>query len=172
MMCLSEPLLDAMTLRILAAGGTFDKHYDEIAGKLSFAESHLPQVVKRAHITLPTELQVLPLLDSLDMQDDDRVRILAACRAADESAIVIIHGTDTMCETAQVLGKAGLPKAIVLTGAMIPYEIAGSDALFNFGFAFGVAQTLPHGVYVAMNGQVFSWERVHKNRGAGVFESR
>lgn len=160
-----------MTLRIIAAGGTFDKHYDALSGQLGFADSHLPQAIARARITTPLALEILPLLDSLDMQDGDRQRILAACRVAQENAIVIIHGTDTMRETAQVLGQAGLQKTIVLTGAMIPYEIAGSDALFNFGFAAGVAQTLPSGVYVAMNGRIFGWEQVRKNREAGVFES-
>lgn len=160
-----------MTLRIIATGGTFDKHYDEIRGELTFANSHLPEVIQRARITVPLALEVLPLLDSLDMQDDDRTRVLDACSKANENAIVIIHGTDTMRETAQVLGAAALNKTIVLTGAMVPYEIAGSDALFNFGFAAGVAQTLPAGVYVAMNGQVFPWDRVRKNRAAGVFET-
>jgi hypothetical protein len=83
----------------------------------------------------------LPLLDSLDMQDADRERSWPSCQAAAEKAIVIIHGTDTMRETAAVLGPANLGQTIVLTGAMIPYEIANSDALFNLGFACGVAQT-------------------------------
>ena len=158
-----------MTLRILATGGTFDKHYDEIAGKLTFADSHLPAVIARARITLPIAFEVVAMLDSLDMQDPDRANVLAACQRATESALVIIHGTDTMRETADVLGNAKLDKTIVLTGAMIPYEIANSDALFNFGFACGIAQTLPAGVYIAMNGQIFSWDRVRKNREAGVF---
>lgn len=160
-----------MTLRLIATGGTFDKHYDELNGKLDFAESHLPQVIARSRMTIPVELEVLPLLDSLDMQDADRQRVLASCRAAREKAIVIIHGTDTMRETATVLGAAQLDQAIVLTGAMIPYEIANSDALFNLGFACGVAQTLPPGVYVAMNGKVFTWDNVTKNRAAGVFQA-
>ncbi len=159
-----------MTLRILATGGTFDKHYDERKGELTFAASHLPDIVRRARITSPIEVQLLPLLDSLDMQDQDRLRILEACRVALEPAIVIIHGTDTMRDTAAVLGAAKLNKTIVLTGAMIPYAIDDSDALFNFGFAAGVAQCLPAGVYVAMNGRVFAWDRVQKNRAAGVFE--
>jgi L-asparaginase len=161
-----------MTLRILATGGTFDKQYDPIKGALSFASSHLPQVIERARLTVPLQLEQLFLLDSLDMQDADRTRVCAACERATETGIVIIHGTDTMRETAEVLAHAKLAKTVVLTGAMIPYEIANSDALFNFGFACGVAQTLPHGVYIAMNGQVFPWDRVQKNRGAGVFESR
>jgi L-asparaginase len=159
-----------MTLRLIATGGTFDKHYDALTGQLGFAESHLPAVIARTRMTVPVALEVLPLLDSLDMQDEDRARVLASCQAASEQAIVIIHGTDTMRETAAVLGAAGLQQTIVLTGAMIPYEIANSDALFNLGVACGVAQTLPHGVYVAMNGQVFAWDNVTKNRAAGVFQ--
>jgi len=163
-----------MSLRILATGGTFDKHYDEIAGKLTFSSSHLPEVIARSRITVPMAVEQLPLLDSLDMQAADRQRILASCLNAAEESIVIIHGTDTLRETAEVLGKItpALAKTIVLTGAMIPYEIANSDALFNFGFACGVAQTLPHGVYVAMNAQVFAWNKVQKNRSEGVFETR
>jgi L-asparaginase len=158
-----------MTLRILATGGTFDKHYDEIAGKLGFADSHLPDIIARARITLPTQLEVVAMLDSLEMQDTDRHNVLVACQRAAETAIVIIHGTDTMRETAHVIGNAKLAKTVILTGAMIPYEIANSDALFNLGFASGIAQTLPHGVYIAMNGQIFNWDNVKKNRTAGVF---
>lgn len=158
-----------MTLKIIATGGTFDKHYDELAGKLGFAATHLPEVLKRARLTLPVSLDADHLMDSLDMTDVDRQRILQSCQQAGEKAIVIIHGTDTMRETAEVLGAAKLDKVIVFTGAMIPYEIANSDALFNLGFACGVAQLLPVGVYVAMNGQVFAWDNVQKNRSAGVF---
>jgi L-asparaginase len=161
-----------MSLRILATGGTFDKHYDEIAGKLGFGDSHLPAVIARSRMTVKVALELLPLKDSLEMQDADRQRVLAACRASAERAIVIIHGTDTMRETGEVLGHAGLDKTIILTGAMIPYEIANSDALFNLGFACGVAQVLPAGVYVAMNGQLFNWDKVQKNRAAGVFQPR
>ena len=159
-----------MGLRILATGGTFDKHYDEIAGKLSFGASYLPAVIERTRMTIPVMLGQLPLLDSLDMRDEDRQRILESCSSAPERTVVIIHGTDTMRETGEVLGNAKLDKTIVLTGAMIPYEILNSDALFNLGFACGVAQTLPPGVYIAMNGQVFDWDKVEKNRSAGVFQ--
>jgi L-asparaginase len=159
-----------MTLRILATGGTFDKHYNEINGKLGFGESHLPALLARCRLTVEVALEQLPLMDSLDMVDADRARILASCTAAAEKAIVIIHGTDTMPQTAAVLGPAQLGKTIVLTGAMIPYEIANSDAMFNLGFASGVAQTLPAGVYVAMNGKIFAWDNVQKNKAAGVFQ--
>lgn len=160
-----------MTLRILATGGTFDKQYDEISGGLVFGASHLPAAIVRSRIASPVVLQELFLVDSLDMQAPHRDQVLAACLAAAESRIVIIHGTDTMTETAQVLGAAALDKTIVLTGAMVPYAVSGSDALFNFGFACGVAGTLPAGVYVAMNGIVFAWDKVRKNRVAGRFEA-
>lgn len=158
-----------MTLRIISTGGTFDKHYDEIGGTLGFGASHLPEIIRRARMTVPVELEPLFALDSLDMGDADRQRILRCCTDAPEPHIVVTHGTDTMRETAAVLGRARLPKTIVLTGAMIPYEIAGSDALFNFGFAAAAAQLLPAGVYVAMNGQAFGWDNVQKNRAAGIF---
>ena len=160
-----------MSYCVIAAGGTFDKHYDEIAGKLGFGASVLPTVIAQSRIAQPVRLDLLPLLDSLDMQDADRLRILDACRRASEQRIVVIHGTDTMPETARVLGSTGLDKTIVITGAMIPYEVANSDALFNFGMAVGVAQVLPAGVYVAMSGQVFDWDNVAKDRLAGVFRS-
>jgi L-asparaginase len=160
-----------MTLRLIAAGGTFDKHYDPLAGALSFAASHLPAIVTRCRLNAPVEITTLPLLDSLDMQDLDRQRILKACVDATEPQIVIIHGTDTMPETARVLGAAALSKTIVITGAMVPYAISDSDALFNLGYAFAAAQHLPPGVYVAMGGAVFAWDAVRKNRVAGRFET-
>ncbi|MGA2549453.1 MAG: asparaginase domain-containing protein [Burkholderiaceae bacterium] len=164
-----------MTLRIIATGGTFDKHYNEIDGQLGFSESHLPQIVARARLTDVPVIELLPLQDSVDMRDSDRARVLASCHAATENSIVIVHGTDTMRETAQVLGAAHAnsltSKSIVITGAMIPYDIRNSDALFNLGFAFAAAQLLAPGVYVAMNGQTFGWERVKKDRAAGVFRS-
>ena len=158
-----------MSLCVIAAGGTFDKHYDEIAGKLGFGASVLPAVIAQSRIDQPVRLETLPLLDSLDMQQEDRLRILDACRRVAEERIVVIHGTDTMPETAQVLGQAGLAKTIVLTGAMIPFEIAYSDALCNFGMAVGVAQVLPAGVHLVMSGQIFAWDNVKKDRSAGVF---
>lgn len=161
-----------MTLRIIATGGTFEKHYDELQGKLGFAESQLPEVLKRARLTLPVELEVVSLIDSLDMVEQDRLDILSACQKAPEKAIIIIHGTDTMRETAEVIGAAKLDKAIVLTGAMIPYKVDNSDAFFNLGFAVGVAQLLAPGVYVAMNGRVFAWDNVQKDRSAGVFVAK
>ena len=157
-------------MRIIVTGGTFDKQYDELRGELTFKDSHLPAILKQARITFPTVLEINQLIDSLHMQDINRQHILASCRAAPEEYIVIVHGTDTMQQTARVLGDAQLDKTIVLTGAMIPYVFMGSDSLFNLGFACAAAQLLPHGVYIAMNGQVFAWDNVRKNTASGVFE--
>ena len=166
-----------MTLRILITGGTFDKRYDAIRGQLTFADTHLPDIVSQVRCSLPIQLEINQLVDSLDMQDDNRQRVLEACRRAPEPFIIITHGTDTMPETAGVLGRAlesGEPalkgKRIVLTGAMVPYSVSGSDALFNLGSAIAAVQLIPPGVYVAMNGRCFPWHTVHKNRVLGVFE--
>ncbi len=157
--------------RIIVTGGTFDKHYDAIKGELTFRDSHLPAILTQSRVTIPVELEINQLIDSLHMQDEHRERVLTSCREAREKCIVIIHGTDTMAQTAQVVGRAGLDKTIVFTGAMIPYSVQGSDALFNLGFALAAAQSLPPNTYVAMNGRVFAWDQVKKNTADGVFES-
>lgn len=160
-----------MTVRIIAAGGTFDKQYNPIDGELGFTQSQVPWMLEQGRVHFPYVFEVLPLLDSLDMEDVDRERVLHACRRAPEDRILIVHGTDTMQETALVLATASLEKTIVLTGAMIPCQIAGSDAFFNLGFAFGVVQLLKPDVYIAMNGRVFTWDNVRKNRSRGLFET-
>lgn len=157
-------------LRVIAAGGTFDKRYDPIAGALTFGETHLHDVLARCRLNQSAALTELALLDSLDMQDADRDAILTACLASREAHIVVIHGTDTMPETAQVLGRSHLAKTVVITGAMVPYDLRGSDALFNLGFAASAAKILPAGVYIAMGGELFSWDNVRKNRALGRFE--
>ncbi|MBL8516708.1 MAG: asparaginase [Betaproteobacteria bacterium] len=160
-----------MATRIIVTGGTFDKHYDAIKGELTFKNSHLPQILEQARITIPVEIVINQLIDSLHMTDEHRQNVLAACRHAPEEHIVVIHGTDTMAETARVVGAAGLAKTVVFTGAMIPYSVAGSDALFNLGFAMAQAQAQPPGTYVAMNARIFAWDAVKKNKGDGVFEA-
>lgn len=161
-----------MSLRIIATGGTFDKHYDPLNGHLVFKDSVLPEALARARLTLPVAFEDLIALDSLDMQDSHRQEICAACQRSVEDRIVVVHGTDNMAETAQVLGQARLHKTIVLTGAMVPYQIAQSDALFNLGFACAAAGLSAVGVYIAMNGQLFPWNDVTKNRSEGIFQSR
>lgn len=160
-----------MTLHIIATGGTFEKHYDEIQGELVFTSSHVPSMMERARVSQPYTFEELALLDSLDMQESDREKILGSCKKTSSDRIVIVHGTDTMQDTAAVLGHAELKKTIVLTGAMIPYEFEQSDAFFNLGFAVSAVQLLHAGVYILMNGQIFDWDNVNKNRRIGVFEA-
>jgi L-asparaginase len=157
-------------IRIIITGGTFDKHYDEIKGNLTFKDSHLPEILTHVRCSVPIALELNQLIDSLDMHTANRLQVLESCRRAEEVRIVITHGTDTMVETAEVLGKAGLAKTIVLTGAMVPYIFSNSDAVFNLGCAVTAVQVLPAGVWIAMNGRLFPWDKVRKNRDLGTFE--
>jgi len=151
-------------------GGTFDKEYDEIHGTLEFRDTHLPEMLAMGRSRLDVRVRTLMMVDSLDMTDADRELIASNCRDAPESNIVITHGTDTMVETARVLAAEVPGKTIVITGAMIPIAFGSSDGLFNLGGALAVVQVLPPGVYVAMNGRVFDWDKVVKNRDTGIFE--
>jgi L-asparaginase len=157
-------------IRIFITGGTFDKAYNELTGDLYFEDSHLPEMLKLGRCKLDLAIRTLMMIDSLQMTDDDRQIVLDQCRNVPESRILITHGTDTMVRTAEVLAHGIADKTIVLTGAMIPYKFGSSDGLFNLGSALAFAQTLPPGVYVAMNGRHFAWNRVRKNRKTGVFE--
>jgi L-asparaginase len=112
------------------------------------------------------------LIDSLFMKDTHRKKILKACKDCPEKKIVITHGTDTMEITAKFLAKHIKNKTIVLTGAMVPYKFGSSDGMFNLGSAISFAQTLPSGVYAAMNGKIFSARKVHKNKKTGIFEGK
>ncbi len=160
------------TIRILVTGGTFDKEYDELGGRLFFKDTHLPEMLRLARCRIPVELETLMMIDSLDMTEADRARVVERCRASPEDRLVVTHGTDTMAETARALLAAGLGKTVVLTGAMVPYAFGSSDGLFNLGSALSFAQVLPPGIYVAMNGRIFAGEKVRKDRQRGVFEER
>jgi len=157
-------------IRIFVTGGTFDKEYDELTGELYFKDSHLPEMIRLGRSNLKLEIRTLMMIDSLEMTTADRFVIIEQCRNAPESRIVITHGTDTMVETARALAASIQDKTIVLTGAMVPYKFGSSDGLFNLGSALAFAQTLPPGVYVAMNGRYFVADRVRKNRETGMFE--
>jgi len=163
-----------MTIRILVTGGTFDKEYNELNGSLYFKDTHLPEMLRLGRSRVDVSVRTLMMIDSLEMTAGDRALIVEQCRQANESRLLITHGTDTMVETAAALAGA-LPaaagKTIVLTGAMIPYAFGSSDGLFNLGSALSFVQVLPPGVYIAMNGRCFQWDRVKKNRDSGVFES-
>jgi L-asparaginase len=158
-------------IRILVTGGTFDKEYNELTGELFFQATHVDDMLKLGRCRLPVAVETLMMIDSLQMTEDDRRKILQRCMEAEERRIVITHGTDTVAETAAVLGKNMKGKTIVLTGAMVPYKFGSSDGMFNLGTALAFVQTLPSGVYVAMNGQYFPWNSVRKNKKLGVFET-
>ena len=157
-------------IRIFITGGTFDKEYDELTGRLYFRDSHLPEMLKLGRSNLHVEIRTLMMIDSLEMTGADREIIIEQCRNVPESRIVITHGTDTMVETARAL-EAIRDKTIVLTGAMVPYKFGSSDGLFNLGSALAFAQTLRAGIYVAMNGRYFPANGVRKNRQTGTFEA-
>jgi len=159
-----------MAIRLLVTGGTFDKEYDELDGSLVFQDSHVKEMLSLGRCRVPVKVRTLMMIDSLEMGDDERDMILRNCQTCDEEHIVITHGTDTMELTARHLGHAITDKTVILVGAMIPYTFGSSDGLFNLGAAIAFAQTLPHGVYVAMNGRVFPYDRVRKNRRIGEFE--
>ena len=159
-------------IKIFVTGGTFDKDYDEKNGRLYFKKTHMNEILALGRSKVEVGIETLMMLDSLDMKEKDRELIVKKCAAATEEQIVITHGTDTMTDTAKVLGAKHLKKTIVLTGAMIPYKFGSSDGLFNIGGALAFAQSLPFGIYVAMNGRYFQWDEVQKNKETGVFEPK
>jgi L-asparaginase len=161
-----------MRIRILVTGGTFDKEYDELTGRLYFKDTHLHEMLSRGRCLLDVAAETVMMIDSLDMDDAARAAIVSRARECDERNVLITHGTDTMVLTARALADANIPgKTIVLTGAMIPYAFGSSDGLFNLGSALSFVQVLPPGVYVAMNGQHFTWDCVRKNTASGCFEA-
>jgi len=159
-----------MTVRVFVTGGTFDKEYDELTGRLYFRNTHVDEMLRRGRCGLDVDVETLMMVDSLEMTAEQRGLIVRACRACTEAQIVITHGTDTMVETARAIADDVSGKTIVLTGAMVPYAFGSSDGLFNLGSALSFVQSLPPGVYIAMNGRSFRWDDVRKNRDAGVFE--
>jgi L-asparaginase len=158
-------------IRILVTGGTFDKEYDELRGRLFFKDTHVQEMLAKGRSRVPVSIRTLMMIDSLEMTETDRAQVVEECRQPDVDRLVVTHGTDTMVETARAVAEANLVgKTVVFTGAMIPYAFGSSDGLFNLGSALSFAQVLPPGVYVAMNGEHFRWDDVRKNRDAGVFE--
>lgn len=173
---MQNPSPEQASIRLLVTGGTFDKEYNELNGRLFFQDTHLPEMLRLGRCLLNVDIRTLMMIDSLEMTVDDRQIIAGHCQSVADTRIVITHGTDTMSETASLLGHDFLAgalagKTIVLTGAMIPYKFGSSDGLFNLGSALAFVQTLPPGVYIAMNGRWFPWDAVRKNRERGIFEA-
>jgi len=161
-----------MTIALFITGGTFDKEYNELTGELFFKKSHLREMLSLGRSRVPARIQTLLMIDSLNMTTKHRQLIAKACLAAKEKRILITHGTDTMEQTARYLARSVRGKTIVLTGAMVPYKFGSSDGMFNLGSAMAFVQVLPPGVYVAMNGRFFEWQKVTKDREKGYFKEQ
>jgi L-asparaginase len=159
-----------MPIRILVTGGTFDKEYNERTGQLFFRDTNVAEMLNLGRCRLDVSIRTIMMVDSLEMTDADRDLIVQNCLQSEEARIIITHGTDTMTETAAAVAGVVTQKTVVLTGAMIPYAFGSSDGLFNLGSALSFVQVLPAGVYIAMNGKCFPWDRVRKNRERGEFE--
>src|SRR3954470_10457272 len=159
-----------MSIRILVTGGTFDKEYNERTGQLYFKDTHIAEMLRLGRSRVEVTIRTVMMIDSMDMKDADRALIVQNCLQSDQDRIVVTHGTDTMTDTAAAIARAVSGKTVVLTGAMIPLAFGSSDGLFNLGSALSFVQALPPGVYVAMNGKCFPWDRVRKNRERGEFE--
>lgn len=159
-----------MKIKILATGGTFDKIYFDAKSEFHFGDPIAGELLEESNVSFDFEVESLMQKDSLDMTDQDRTQIRNAVAKASEDRIVIIHGTDTMVETAQCLDDVP-DKTVVLFGAMQPARMRLSDAQYNLGFATAAVQLLPAGVYLAMNGQIFDPAQVVKNRARGRFET-
>jgi len=157
-------------IRILITGGTIDKEYDPLRGELTFSKSHLSNMLNQVRCKVRFILEEIMLKDSLEMKGEDREEVLKKCINCSEDRVIVTHGTDTMVETARFLGKNVKSKTVVLVGAMIPYTVGASDALFNLGCAFSAVQALQPGVYITMNGKIFLWDNVRKNKESGKFE--
>lgn len=161
-------------IRIITTGGTFDKLYDEIRGELTFKDSHLPRILEQSRCTIKTNVENCLAIDSLYMNDEHRLKIAQSCERSQEHMIVVIHGTDTMVETAKVIAKqlgCDSGKTIVLTGAMVPYALESSDSVFNLGCAITAVQIKGPGVYICMSGRIFDYDNVRKNKAKGIFET-
>jgi L-asparaginase len=154
---------------IIATGGTFDKDYNLVNGNLHFTHSCVPTLISQARMTAPHQFLSLMQKDSLELTLADRMQILTACRESNSDRIVIVHGTDTMTETARFLQEVISDKTLVLTGAMRPHAFGQSDASFNLGYAIALAQTLAPGVYIAMQGEYFTPNNVLKDKQQAVF---
>tara|TARA_B100000963_G_scaffold25016_1_gene18751 strand:- start:1052 stop:1537 length:486 start_codon:yes stop_codon:yes gene_type:complete len=158
-------------IQILITGGTFDKSYNHISGDLFFEKTHIPEMLKRSKCRLKVDVKTLMMIDSLEMTEYDIEKIISECKESKSSKIVITHGTDTMVNTAKKIAEKIKNKTIILTGAMIPYAFgSSSDGFFNLGCALSFAQILENGVYIAINGQCFDFDKVKKNNKKGYFE--
>jgi L-asparaginase len=159
-----------MEIKIFTVGGTIDKIYFDQKSKYQVGEPAVGEILKEANVSVPYQCETILQKDSLELTDEDRQEIFDAVRAVDHKHVVITHGTDTMIQTAQKLQSLSSQKVIVLTGSMMPAKFRSSDAVFNIGCAIIAVQTLPRGVYIAINGQIFEPDKARKNVALNRFE--
>lgn len=162
-----------MSIRILTTGGTIDKVYFDATSEFEVGEPTAGLILRESRVTVGFEVTPLMRKDSLELTDEDRQVVVEAALEAQEAAILVTHGTDTMTDTAKALLDAGIVdrgKTVVLTGALNPARFRSTDAIFNVGMAMAAVQTQPPGVYICMNGQVFDGGSVVKNRDRQAFE--
>ena len=158
-----------MKIKIFSVGGTIDKVYFDSLSAYQVGSPSIREILDGLPIAFEYEIESLLRKDSLEMDDADRQLVRSAVENESARLILITHGTDTMVETGKTLN--GIPgKCIVLTGAMEPANFKSSDAVFNIGVAVGALNSLPDGVYLAMNGRVFNPLRCRKNRERHMFE--
>jgi len=157
------------TLLIITTGGTIDKMYFDDKSDFQVGEPQIGRMLEEMGVAF--DFQIIPILrkDSLHLTETDRTLICATIAAQPAHHVLITHGTDSMIATAQALAEIK-DKTIVLTGALSPARFRGSDAEFNIGTAVGAVQTLPAGVYIAMNGRIWNPAKVRKNVQANRFE--
>jgi L-asparaginase len=159
---------DLQPLLIVTTGGTIDKVYFDAKSDYEVGESVVGELLEQARVRCPFEVLSPLRKDSLELTDTDRTLIQKTISARPEQRVVVTHGTDTMTSTAAVLSSLK-DRTIVMTGSLAPARFSESDAIFNVGMAFAAAQTLAPGVYIAMNGEVFNWREVRKDRAQNAF---
>jgi len=159
-----------MKITFIQTGGTIDKDYPKLVKGYAFeiGEPAVKRILEKINPNFEYEIVSVLKKDSLDITDEDREKIYETCQKADSDKIIITHGTDTMIETAKKLSEIR-NKVIILTGAMKPERFKGSDADFNLGTAVGAINVLENGVYIAMNGRVYPWDKVKRNSETGQF---
>ena len=170
-------------IQIFTTGGTIDKVYFDAASAYEVGEPQIADILRAAGVAVETAVEALMHKDSLEMTDADRARVAERVRGCAAARVVVTHGTDTMAATARAVAEAlatdargdarsaaGTEKTVVFVGSLTPARFKASDAEFNVGFAVAAVQTLPPGVYVAMNGRVFDPHRVRKSRERNRFE--
>ncbi len=159
-----------MKIKILSTGGTFDKIYYDAKSDFHIGDPMAIPILEEANVTFDYEVESILQKDSLEINDADRDIIRQKVQSDDCDKIIVIHGTDTLLNTAMcLLDIQG--KTIVITGAMQPARMRYSDAAFNLGVATSAVQVLNPGIYVAMNGKIFDPRSTRKNVALSRFES-